>query len=240
MGIAPDAVPVIPAPAETFGVNINKPKPQKALTSDECIKLFGAREAVLMNFIPQMLTALALNQTEKFIGYCRDHRLEVYKRHNRELRRCIDEYNKGLEKSYGRAWRTYVAYLAKLRQTVELDLFKCWCTFTNEAARQYVGKVHNEIPARITLVRMLLLFVEDFDKGVDKLIASRTKRLTARIPDPQILLLSALCLDIAETFGQKMEITDNMSLCVKVLANRCHKVAVDIITEEDAARNDNN
>ena len=66
MGIAPDAVPIIPAPADTFGINIKnpQPQPQKALTSDECIKLFGAREAVLMNFIPQMLTALALEQAD--------------------------------------------------------------------------------------------------------------------------------------------------------------------------------
>lgn len=37
MGIAPDAVPIIPAPADTFGINIKKPQPQtpKALTSDE-------------------------------------------------------------------------------------------------------------------------------------------------------------------------------------------------------------
>ena len=75
-----------------FGLNIpTKPK-QKPLTSDECIKLFGARDAVMMNFVPQMLTALAFEQAEGFIGYCRDHRLSEYKKHNREMRKCIDEY----------------------------------------------------------------------------------------------------------------------------------------------------
>lgn len=174
MGIAPDAVPIIPSPAETFGINIKKPQPQKqkALTSDECVKLFGAREAVLMNFIPQMLTALALEQAEAFIKYCRDNRLSEYKRHNREMRKCIDEYNFELRKSYGRAWYSYQNYLERLRKTVELDLFKCWCTFTNEAARQYVGHPHKEIPARVALVRMILTFVRTSTRTWIKLLPS--------------------------------------------------------------------
>ena len=127
MGIAPDAVPIIPSPAETFGINIKKPQPQtqKALTSDECVKLFGAREAVLMNFIPQMLTALALEQAEAFIKYCRDNRLSEYKKHNREMRKCIDEYNFELRKSYGRAWYSYQNYLERLRCHLRAGALLC-------------------------------------------------------------------------------------------------------------------
>lgn len=236
MGIAPDAVSIIPTPAETFGINIKKPQPQtqKALTSDECIKLFGAREAVLMNFIPQMLTALALEQAEAYIKYCRDNRLSEYKRHNREMRKCIDEYNFELRKSYCRSWSAYQMYLERLRQTVELDLFKCWCTFTNEAARQYVGHPHTEIPARVALVRMILTFVEDFDKNMDKVIADRINKPCCRKQGPYCFLVSVLCMDIVETFGHKMEITDAMTLCVKVLANRCHSVVDAIMAEEDS------
>ena len=235
MGIAPDAVPIIPAPSETFGIHIKHPQPQtpKALTSDECVKLFGAREAVLMNFIPQMLTALALEQAEAFIKYCRDNRLSEYKRHNREMRKCIDEYNHELRKSYGRAWYSYQNYLERLRKSVELDLFKCWCTFTNEAARQYVGHPHKEIPARVALVRMILTFVEDFDKNMDKVIAERINKPCSRKQDPYCFLIYVLCMDIAETFGYKMKLTDTMIRCIKVLANRCYSVADAIIADEE-------
>lgn len=237
MGIALDAVPIIPAPTDTFGIHINRPQPQtqKALTSDECIKLFGAREAVLMNFIPQMLTALALEQAEAYIKYCRDNRLSEYKRHNREMRKCIDEYNHELRNSYGRAWYSYQNYLERLRQSVELDLFKCWCTFTNEAARQYVGHPHKEIPARVALVRMMLTFVEDFDKNMDKVIAERINKPCSRKQDQYCFLISVLCIDIAESFGHTMKITDTMALCVKVLANRCRGIVDVIMAEEDAA-----
>lgn len=237
MGIAPDAVPIIPVPAYTFGINIkeSEPQTQKSLTSDECIKLFGAREAVLMNFIPQMLTALALEQAEAFIKYCRDNRLSEYKRHNREMRKCIDEYNNELRNSYGRVWYSYQNYLNRLRKAVDIDLFKCWCTFTNEAAKQYVGHPHKEIPARVALVRMILTFVEDFDKNMDKVIAERINKPCSRRQDPFVSLISVVCIDIAESFGQTMKITDTMALCVKVLANKCRGIVDVIMAEEDAS-----
>lgn len=237
MGIAPDAVPIIPSPAETFGINIKKPQPQtqKALTSDECIKMFGTREAVMMTFVPQMMTALALEQAEEYIKYCRDNKLERFKRHNREIRKCIDEYNKSLRISYGTSWSAYQRYLARLREKVEFDLFKCWVTFTNEAARQYVGNQHKDVPARVTFIRMLLVFVEEFDKNIDRVIESRMKQPCNRKQDPQLFLISLLCTDIAESFGAKMEVTEPMALCVRVLANRCNGIVDTIIAEEDAA-----
>lgn len=102
-----------------------------------------------MNFIPQMLTAIALEEAEKYIDYCRDNRLSDYRKHNREMRKCINEYNYELKRSYGTAWNSYQNYLSRLRERVSVDLFKCWCTFTNEAARQYIGIEHKDIPARV-------------------------------------------------------------------------------------------
>lgn len=235
MGIAPTAIPISQAPILDFGINMEKPKrtPPKSLTSDECVELFGAREAVLMNFIPQMLSALALEQAEAYINYCRDNRLGEYKKHNREMRKCIDEYNRELRNSYGQSWYAYQRYLERLRSTVQVDLFKCWCTFTNEAARQYVGYQHKEIPARVAFIRMILTFVEDFDKNMDKVIAERIDAPVNRKQDPYLFLISVLCLDIVETFGHKMQITDNMALCVKVLANRCHTIVDAIMADEE-------
>lgn len=236
IGIPETAMPI--KPVVDFGLNIDRPKPQideKPLTTEKCIKLFGAREAVMMNFIPQMLTALALEQAEGFIKYCRENRLKDFKRHNREMRNCINVYNYELRASYGKAWNAYQGYLERLRRAVELDLFKCWCTFTNEAARQYIGNPHKDIPARVTLVRMLLTFVEDFDKNMDKVIAARINKPCSRKQDPYCFLISVLCMDITETFGAKMAISESMILCVKVLVNRCRQVVDEIMREEDSA-----
>lgn len=229
MGISSTVMLTPPA-----SVIYHRSEPQRVapLTTEDCLRLFGTRESVQMTFIPQMLTALALEQCEAFIKYCRDHRLSEFKRHTRELRKCIYEYNYELRKSYGSAWYAYQRYLERLRESVEMDLFKCWCTFTNEATRQYVGHPHKEIPARVAMTRMLFTFVEDFDKEVDRVIESKIGRPCNRMQDPYCVLVSALCCDIAETFGQMMEITESMALCVRILANRCRTVADEIISNE--------
>lgn len=239
MGVAIDAAPIMPM--GNLGINIpkfseKKLPPERDLTAEECISMFGTQEAVKMNFIPQMLTALALEQAEAYINYCRDHRLSDYKKHNREMRKCIDEYNRELRQSYGSAWFAYQKYLARLKETVELDLFKAWCTFTNEASKQYVGRPHAEIPARVTFTRMILTFVEDFDKNIDKLVAERLDMPCHRKQNPYIFLISVLCMDIADTFSHKMQLTELMMLCVRILVNKCRQVVREIIKEEDAAK----
>lgn len=238
-------VPAMPAPIISptiyAGIDLKEHKAEKAsaLSSEECINMFGAREAVLMNFIPQMLTAIAIEQAEEFIKYCRDNRLSEYKRHNRHMRKCVDEYNFELRRSYKSAWYAYQNYYNRLRNTIEVDLFKCWCTFTNEASHQYVGHPHKDIPARVAFIRMILDYVESYDKKIDQVISERIHSPCSRKQDPYCLLISVLCIDIAETFGQSMQITENMNICVNVLANRCRQVVDAIMADEDASETKN-
>ena len=237
LGIATDAVPIPPAPIDNFGIELRQENLRQAdaLTAQECIDLFGTREAVLMNFIPQMITAIALEQAEDFIKYCADNKLSAYKQHNREMRRCIKEYNIELQRSYGtNAWKSYETYLNRFRNMIQLDLFQCWCTYTNEASRQFIGFPYKDIPARVAFIRMLLTFVEDFERNMDNLIAEKLKMPCSRKREPYSYLVSVLCKDIAESFGCQMRITENMALCVKVLANRCRSIVDDIMADEDA------
>lgn len=237
-GISPCGVPFGMMPAPAFGVEIKKKKRQVPkylpISFDECVDKIGIKESVVMNFVPQMLTSLALEQAMELVGYCRDNRLSEYKRHTREIRNCYAEYNRELAKGYGRAMAAYQHYMELLYEAIDIDLFKCWCTFTNEAARQYVGHPHKEIPARIAMVRMMLNFVEKYDKNVDKIISEKMDTHIKSRRDPYCLMIHLLCTDIAETFGHELKFTETMEMCVKVLANKCHSVALSIVAGEDA------
>lgn len=239
-GISPCGVPFGMMPTPAFGVEIKKKKRQipkyVPISFEECVDKIGIKDSVVMNFVPQMLTSLALEQAMELVGYCRDNRLSEYKRHTREIRNCFAEYNRELAKSYGRTMAAYQHYMELLHEAIDIDLFKCWCTFTNEAARQYVGHPHKEIPARIAIVQMMLNFVEKYDKNVDKIISEKMDTHIKSRRDPYCLMIHLLCTDMAETFGQEMEITETMDVCVKVLANRCHSVALSIVADEDTER----
>ena len=77
-----------------------------------------------------------------------------------------------------------------------------------------------------------LKYKEDFDKNMDKAISEKINAPCHRKQDSYCFLISVLCLDIVETFGCKMQVTDTMALCVKVLANRCHCIVDEILSEE--------
>lgn len=221
---------------EQFGVRVPRPTYRKisSLSSQECIELFGEVDATAMNFIPMMLIEIALDQVEELVTYCAANHLADYRRHARELRNCINEYRREEREGMGsRIWGVYQGYLRRLQETVAGDLFTAWCTFTNEAARQYVGREHKDIPAKVAFIRLILSFVYCFDQNQNRRIGEKLHTLCSRRQNPVIVLVTALCVDIAETFGMKMETTENMKLCVKILANRCRQVTLDIIRAEN-------
>lgn len=203
-----------------------------SLSSEECVELFGMNDAVAMNFTPRMITAIAIEWVEAVITYFRDNRLTEFKKHSRELHKCINEYNRELKYGYGNRFDEYKDYFTRFRETVDFDLYKSWITFCNESSRQYVGRKHNEIPARICFILMLITFVEDFGRSMDRMIGEKLGTKCSRSPNPWLQLIKSLCIDIVETYEQKMEITEIMKLCVSVLAQRCREVVLEIIEEE--------
>lgn len=232
-----NAKPGVQLPQVDFGLSVAPTaKPKAKLNAEQCIKMFGIRDAVMMNFIPQMLSALALEQAEEYIRYCGKHRLTEYKKHNRQMRNCINEYRTELRNSYGPAYVAYEMYYKRLHDKVAVDLFKIWCTFTNEASRQFMQNNHKDIPARLALIKMLLSFVNEFDKQMDKVIESYTDAQCKHNVSPYLGLIDLLCLDLAEAFNCKMQITDQMVLCLRVLVNKAKMTVDEIIADEDADR----
>lgn len=222
-----------------LGVRIKREE-NRSITADECMALFGDEEAVLMNFIPQMMTGLAMEYVEQLCDYCgKEKKISTFKKHIRQLRICLREFDKEMRYWFKRAYFTYEHYYARYHAAVEADLFKCWCAFTNESARQFVGYRLKEVPAYLAFTRMLLTFVEDFNRNVDKVIEDKTGiRCNAR-QSIQSDLASAIIVDMAECFGNKMEITEPMERSIKVLANKCRAEAIAIVREENGETNVN-
>lgn len=213
-------------------MELTEKKRRMELSAEECIEMFGERDAVLMNFVPMMLTMLAFEQLTAYIDYCRDYRLSDYKAHNRQLRVCIKEYDRGLRLGCGPSWPIYEKYCRRLREYVDVDLFKCWCTFTNEVSHQYRGMEHRDIPARVTLARMLMAYVEQFGDKMDAMVGKATNSNFHTPQTPYCVAISVLCIDIADKFDHKMKVTDVMTRCVRVLANRCRELVGIILDEE--------
>lgn len=214
-----------------WGINIERPKP-KPLTQAEALAKIGAEDVVTMNFIPQMLTSIAMEQATELADYTRDHRMREHKAFARLLRECVNEYDRDTRKAYGAAYYAHVAYLARLKEACSLLLFQCWCTYTNEASSQRPEYPHKDIPARLSFIRMLLLFVEVFDTNADRILATKLGRRISHHDNPWVTELNALCVATAIEYKITLDITPAMKLCIQAVAQNARKLAKEVMTEE--------
>lgn len=229
-------VPVLPGVIESLDFGLGnlfkkKPEPPHELTAIEALKHFAPAEAVKMNFIPQMIIALALDETTTFINYCRDKRLSDFKKHNRLMRQCVEEYAANQKKSYGAAYASYVAYVGRYFQRVGLDRAKMWYSVGNTVMKQLPGK-DLQIAERIAFIHRLLDYAEDYDRRMDKVIQERMGKPIHRRQDQHLRLITAMCIAIEEDFGYKFEFSEADNLNFAVLTNRASMLADEIIAEE--------
>jgi hypothetical protein len=229
------ALPTMPLqPVADYGVRVKTHTPRKERSFDciEALKLFTPSEAVKMNYIPQMLIALALEQTTTFINYCVGHKISDLKKYTRVLRECVEEYAKGLRDSYFDAWNAYVNYVNIFTSRVEIDMVKTWFTIGNVANKKISDSKWRDTATHITIIRELLDYAERFDKKMDKVIAEKMKEPVRRKQDKMLQAITIICIALEEEYGLRLTPDSDVNLCIGVLANKASLLADEIIHEE--------
>lgn len=238
MGIAPDAMPIRPALDFDFGIKIpsRTPKHPKAITPDEANKMFGVSLAVKMDFIPQMLVALAIDYAAQFVNHCREKRISEFKKHNRLIKLCIEEHTACLAKSYGNAFQAYTNYVERFFEYVSVDRFKMWCSIGNVVNRQIPKDGDRDGATIIAIIHKLIDYAEDYDRNMDKVIAEKDKDPVSRRQDDMLKLIVAMCYEFEDTWGFKLEPDSIVDMNIGVLANRASYLADHIIEEENISK----
>ena len=232
MGIAPDAVPI--RPALDYGIKIppRNPKPPKAISTAEANEMFGVSLAVKMNFIHQMLVALALDYASQFVNHCRDKRISEFKKHNRLIKLCVEEHTARLAKSYGNAFQAYSNYVERYFEYVSVDRFKMWCSIGNVVNRQIPKDRDRDGATLVAIIHKLIDYAEEYDRKMDKVIADKVKAPVSRKQDDMLKLIVAMCYEFEDTWGFRLEPDPIVDMNIGVLANRASTLADFIIGEE--------
>lgn len=225
----------IPAPfAPSHFVNIPKPQPKKPrkISQEEAWKLFGVAESVKMTFIPQVMTALALDWVLKFIDYCRQNRISEWKKHTRVLKQCVENYAESIRKSYGPAFPAYQTYVDSYSDEIAVDVQKMWFSIGNVANKQIPANNDREAATYLAIIHRLLDFVEEYDKKQDTIIAEKMGEPVHRKQDKMLQIITAMCIAIEEDFNLKLKPDPMFNLNMNVFANRASSLADRIIGEE--------
>lgn len=236
MGIAPNAAPICPASGYSVQIRHWTFKTPDALTSTEATEMFGVSSAVKMNFVPQMLIALALDYASQFVNHCRDKRIREFKKHNRLIRLCVEEYTARLAKSYGSAFKEYSAYIERYFEYVKMDRFKMWCSIGNVVNRQIPKDRDREGATLITIIHKLIDYAKEYDRKMDKVIAEKLKTPVSRKQDDMLKLIIAMCYEFEETWGFRLEPHPIVDMNIDVLANRASFLTDIIIEEENVSK----
>lgn len=232
MGIAPDAVPI--SPALDFGIKIppSNPNPPKTISTEEAKEMFGVSLAVKMNFIPQMLVALALDYASQFVNHCRDKRIREFKKHNRLIKLCVEKHTASLAKSYGNAFQAYTKYVERYFEHVSADRFRMWCSIGNVVNRQIPKDRDRYGATLVAIIHKLIDHAEVYDRKMDKEIADKVKAPVSRKQDDMLKLIVAMCYEFEESWGFKLEPDPIVDMNIGVLVNRASTLADFIIREE--------
>lgn len=233
MGLPENAFPAVPVVDFGIAFKQNEPKrPPKLITPEEAQELFGISESVKMNFVPQMLIAVALDEVAGFINYCRERRISEFKKHNRLMKLCVEEYNVELQRSYGSAFSDYASYVERYFQSVEVDRFKMRCSISNIVNRQLPKEIDREAATFIAIIHNLISYAEMWDAKMDKLIAAKLAAPVRRKQNEYLRVITAMCVEFEETLLLQIKPDAMIDMNMAVMANRASALADAIIGEE--------
>ena len=208
---------------------------KQAFSAEECAKLFGERDAVRMNYIPQMVTALMLDQATKLANYAWRNKVSETKPNMRMIRRAVEGYTDALKKAYGEdAYSSYCHYAARFGQEMETTMWLVELQAHELRLNQLPNVKHGEIAERALIIHMLITFCQHHDNQVDEEIENRTGRKTNAVKDAFRYAIWAACIDIAKK-GWRIDADEKMATWVKVIANKAY-LSVDKIFDEEKAK----
>lgn len=230
MGVTPESSP-IPAVVD-WGIPAPKKEAPKAITPEEANNLFGPNLAVKMNFVPQMIIAVALDYVTQFVNHCREKRVREFKKHNRLIKVCVEEYTERMKQSYGNAFESYVSYVERYFDYTITDRFKMMCSIGNVVNRQIKESKDRDAAFLIAAIHHLIDFAELYDRRMDKLIAEKINAPVRRKQDNMLAVIVAMCIEFEETWGFKLNPDPIIEANVNVLANRAATLA-DLIVDEE-------
>lgn len=205
---------------------------QRPLLPQESIEMLGINMAFKASFIPQMMTALAMQKTIDLVNFCAEHRMSEFKKHTRALKRCIEVYTRNLLDYYGRKYYVaYTNYTQRYMQAVTTDVMLMMLNLQETASNKLQGVKHNEIAAMVAFIVLAIRYCDEYDRHIDRLVADKIKSPVHKTPDASIHIILNLCIGIAD-MGYKIPIESNARQWIKILSNRAYALADEIIAED--------
>ncbi len=201
---------------------------------EETKQLFDVGDAIKMNFVPQMVTAFALQQCLDVCSYCAAKRLSEAKHATRALKSLVERYANHLSNAFGNQVKAYNYFLNRYREAVQLTEMQTVFTIQNLVNRLHPHCFERELAARLWVTHAAFEYAEAIERRWDAEIDRRFGRHIHRRRDRALQKIVEI-LDIIEDALLAPMPKDNadLQLCMRVLENKAYDLADELIEEDN-------
>lgn len=225
--------------AGKYSIGIGKSSPdamERAVmyTPQQIREKVGDEMSVKINFVPQMLTALAMELATEFADHLRDYRVEDTKKETRIIRMAVGKYADRLYRSYGKtAYDAYNAYVKRFMSEVMsfVSLFRL--KLSELVANQFPKIKDRQVPILACAVCGVISYIEWYDAEMDKELEARLGRSVKCQSNRHLDVIKAVCVVIAERKHCKIQIDAMVADWLNIMGNRATLLAERIFREEN-------
>lgn len=192
----------------------------------------GKEDAIIINYLPQMLKELAM----KLAGKVR-LQLLCFRRREKALRVAAEAIRKArsdrereLQQIFTGSVNPIPDHFVQFNDMIDADLTRAWFTFRNEVLRQLPPQEKPDLATAASLTAMLIAVIERLEGEFDTLIAERSGSLVKHRMDMQMRAVALACAAVLEYYGANLRITELMQRAVNVLLVKCYELGRQLLS----------
>lgn len=195
--------------------------------------IVGPRLSVRINFVPQMLTALAMELATEYINHCRDHAVPGTLKQNRMMRMAVETYADRLFAEYGKeATASYMRYVKMFAEEIRADVVKLRLKLSELVANQFPEIEDREVPILTCAICGVISYIEWYDGEMDAVLERKLGQSVRCSSNRHLDVVKAICVVTAERLGCQITVDGQVSDWLNILGNRAVLLAERIMEEE--------
>ena len=210
-------------PEPIYPFNEHSFKKQVKDEAAQMLETFTWNENMMIAFVPLIIANLALFYVQEVLDYCAANRLSEVKKLGRAVKeirqRYVDDLKKDLDSKHLARIEEQTRQFKELERRNFMFLwFGCNQQIKKVAPEMDVLDMRTDAYCCI----MMIEFLKRHNRMMDKVIATKMGQ-SHSIDNPNMIKL-AILMDAYFPDGFKVEVTPNIDICLKALANQVYKI----------------
>lgn len=195
--------------------------------TEKMLKTFTFEENMMIAFVPLIISHIAWRYAEKAMNYCRDRRIDEFKKPSREIHKLREEYLSDLSKDLDRKHLEEIFNETdRFLEEVSRDFTILYFSVNGEIKKLYPNIGHDEMRSNAYISVAMIQFLKAHNRRMDELIAEKMQR-SASIENPIMRKLASYMTLYSGNI--KLDNSQHLKACVNILQKNINKIQFNFV-----------